>query len=65
VVYEIKAGRKRLRASAAPNDSAYDKAQPRTPGGSVARYQPLRQPTPAKPLQYGEEDEQASDTSRP
>ena len=61
--YEVKAGRKRLRAdtgSAEPFEAEpYD--APRTPGGSVGRLQPLRRPAPPKPVQYGEEDHKASE----
>lgn len=64
-VYEIKSGKKRLRASVAPEDEAvYDEdefEQPRTPGGSVGRLQPLRRPQPQKSVQYGEDEQKASD----
>lgn len=55
--YEIKTGRKRLRASTldGEDDDPYDDV-PRTPGGSIGRAQPLRRPEGPKPLQYGEED---------
>lgn len=60
--YEIKTGRKRLRASTldGEDDDPYADA-PRTPGGSIGRTQPLRRPEGPKPLQYGEEDFKASD----
>ncbi|WPG99779.1 hypothetical protein R9X50_00259800 [Acrodontium crateriforme] len=65
-VYEIKSGRKRLRA-ASPSverdtyeeEAEYD--EPRTPGGSIGRPIPLRRPTMSNPVQYGEEDERASE----
>ncbi|KAH9828875.1 GAL4-like Zn(II)2Cys6 (or C6 zinc) binuclear cluster DNA-binding domain [Teratosphaeria destructans] len=65
-VYEIKAGKKRLRASqsievdgAADPDEYED--EPRTPGGSIGRSQPLRRPQAPKPKQYTEEDHKASE----
>ncbi|KAM0722229.1 hypothetical protein Q7P37_001670 [Cladosporium fusiforme] len=55
--YEIKTGRKRLRASTleGEEEDPYEDV-PRTPGGSIGRTQPLRRPEGPKPLQYGEED---------
>ncbi|KAK6380561.1 hypothetical protein LTR65_001353 [Meristemomyces frigidus] len=64
-VYEIKSGKKRMRTtSIAPEgDGAYDDEdeEPRTPGGSLGRLQPLRRPQPPKPVQYGEDEQKASD----
>ena len=64
-VYEIKSGRKRLRtASNDPEQVTYDvvgSEEPRTPGGSIGRSQPLRRPAAQKPVQYGEEDQKASE----
>ncbi|KAK5137277.1 hypothetical protein LTR08_000247 [Meristemomyces frigidus] len=66
--YQIKSGKKRLRGlSTAPegenvyDDDIDDDDEPRTPGGSVARLQPLRRPQPQKPFQYGAEEQKASD----
>ena len=61
--YEVKAGRKRLRAdtgSTEPYEAEVYEA-PRTPGGSIGRSQPLRRPPPPKQVQYGEEDHKASE----
>lgn len=43
-------------------DDEYDE-RPRTPGGSLARNQPLRRPTVPPPLQYGEEDQKHSEST--
>lgn len=60
--YEIKSGRKRLRANTLElEEEEEDEDVPRTPGGSIGRAQPLRRPEGPKPLQYGEEDFKASD----
>lgn len=60
--YELKTGRKRMRASTldGEEDDPYEDV-PRTPGGSIGRTQPLRRPEGPKPLQYGEDDFKASD----
>ncbi|KAK3703925.1 zinc finger transcriptional activator [Vermiconidia calcicola] len=63
-VYEIKSGRKRLRTSSVPEQELYDEdgfEVPRTPGGSLGRTQPLRRPDVPKPVQYGEDDQKASE----
>ncbi|KAK4505715.1 hypothetical protein PRZ48_003680 [Zasmidium cellare] len=64
-VYEIRGGnRKRLRASIPEYEEPVEEEyveRPRTPGGSVGRTVPLRRPTGPKPVQYGEEDEKASE----
>jgi len=60
-VFEIRDGRKRVRVAATANSGADDEEQPRTPGGSIARLQPLRRPAASKATQYGEEDEKASE----
>lgn len=61
VDYEIKSGRKRLRASIPLEQpepaEAEDDETPRTPGGSFGRPQPLRRPTAPNPPQWGEEDQ--------
>ena len=62
--YEIKSGRKRVRASAGPEEETYDGDrydEPRTPGGSIGRTVPLRRPTAPNPVQYGEEDQKTSE----
>lgn len=61
--YEIKDGRKRVKVSTDDGDSdSYSRDDvPRTPGGSIGMPQPLRRPTGAKPVQYGEEDQKASE----
>ncbi|KAM0698286.1 hypothetical protein Q7P36_001752 [Cladosporium allicinum] len=59
--YELKTGRKRLRANTLDLEDEDDDDIPRTPGGSIGRTQPLRRPEGPKPLQYGEEDFKASD----
>lgn len=61
--YEVKAGRKRLRADTASTEPYEPEAYeaPRTPGGSIGRLQPLRRPAPPKPVQYGEEDHKTSE----
>jgi hypothetical protein len=60
--YELKTGRKRLRANTLDLEEEEDDDDiPRTPGGSIGRTQPLRRPEGPKPLQYGEEDFKASD----
>ena len=61
-VFEIKSGRKRLRASSGgPGYEVEAHEEPRTPGGSVGQTQPLRRPTGSKPVQYAEEDQKASE----
>lgn len=63
--YEIRGGRKRLRASTSVSelegyaDDPYEEP-PLTPGGSKGRTQPLRRPSAPKPVQYTEEDENLS-----
>ncbi|KAF2264824.1 hypothetical protein CC78DRAFT_221107 [Lojkania enalia] len=69
--YEIRNGRKRLRAEpdedSTPgrpepleiNGSAYS-SQPLTPGGSIGRYQPLRRPTQNLNPRFEEEDQKAN-----
>lgn len=65
--YEIRSNRKRQRASAPPDQEPAEREEvefeepPRTPGGSIGRTQPLRRPPAPKSVQYGEEDEKASD----
>ncbi|TKA69824.1 hypothetical protein B0A55_07503 [Friedmanniomyces simplex] len=61
-VPEVKAGRKRLRTSLSlERDEEADEEEPRTPGGSLGRRQPLRRPQPSQPVKYTEQDEKASD----
>ncbi|KAK5746568.1 zinc finger transcriptional activator [Elasticomyces elasticus] len=61
-VPEVKSGRKRLRTSLSlERDEEVDEEEPRTPGGSLGRRQPLRRPQPAQPVKYTEQDEKASD----
>ena len=61
--YEIKDGRKRVKVSTDDvTTEAYERDDvPRTPGGSIGMPQPLRRPTGQKPVQYGEEDQKASE----
>lgn len=69
-IYEIRHNRKRLRTSVPPpavvdaggaqGEDDYAE-QPRTPGGSVGRTQPLRRPTAPQPIQYREEDEKQAE----
>ncbi|KXT05290.1 hypothetical protein AC578_10956 [Pseudocercospora eumusae] len=65
-VYEIRHNRKRLRTSEPPpvdgalEDDEYPE-QPRTPGGSIGRTQPLRRPTAPQPIAYREEDEKQAE----
>ncbi|KAF2723629.1 hypothetical protein K431DRAFT_264000 [Polychaeton citri CBS 116435] len=67
VDYEIKNGRKRMRASTAtevevyPVDDYDADDQPRTPGGGLGRTRPLPRPEPPRPVNYGEEDHKASE----
>ncbi|KAK5119040.1 hypothetical protein LTR62_000251 [Meristemomyces frigidus] len=63
---EAKHSRKRARQSQDRVDHNEEEdededEEPRTPGGSRGRRQPLRRPQPPKPVQYTEEDHQASE----
>ena len=59
---EVKLGRKRPRTSVSlDRDEDVDEEEPRTPGGSIGRRQPLRRPQPPQPVKYTEQDEKASD----
>ncbi|KAK3680093.1 zinc finger transcriptional activator [Recurvomyces mirabilis] len=60
-VPEAKHTRKRARQSPDRVDEEEAEEEPRTPGGSLGRRQPLRRPHPQKPVQYTEEDHQASE----
>ena len=66
-VYEIRSGRKRVRTSAPPErEQSIDEdpdETPRTPGGSIGRSRPLPRPDAPKSVQYGEEDEKASEST--
>lgn len=55
-------GRKRLRTTSydAHRQGSEDD-EPRTPGGSIGRPQPLRRPTASQPAQYREEEQKASE----
>ncbi|EME47302.1 hypothetical protein DOTSEDRAFT_41728 [Dothistroma septosporum NZE10] len=63
--YEARHQRKRLRTSAPPESEYGTEAgvdeRPRTPGGSLARSQPLPRPQPPKPVHYDEEDMKKAD----
>jgi hypothetical protein len=64
--YDIKNGRKRLRASQSVevDNDVFDEAdiydEPRTPGGSIGRSKPLRRPQPQKPRDYSTEEHQTA-----
>ncbi|KAK3063477.1 zinc finger transcriptional activator, partial [Teratosphaeriaceae sp. CCFEE 6253] len=59
---EVRLPRKRARTSTSiDRDEDVDEEEPRTPGGSIGRRQPLRRPQPPQPVKYTEQDEKASD----
>lgn len=64
-VYQIQAGRKRLRTSSSLEHDAYKVEEgddvPRTPGGSIGQAQPLRRPAGQKQVHYDQEDHQKAE----